>query len=99
MELDGACCVACLNDTLRGRNRAVLPMLGFRGTPVTMTFATPYGPASTVGLRCAAEAGRCAYTPRTLRQARLRSILPEFRNLGPGRGAPPPRPETSKCIS
>jgi len=64
MEFDGAGRVVRWNDMLRGRNRAVLPMLGFRGRPVTTTFATPYGPRQHVGLRCAAEAGRCAYTPR-----------------------------------
>jgi len=64
MDLDSAGRVAQWNDMLRGRNRAVLPMFGFSGTPVTRTFTTPYGPRQHVGLRCAADAGRCAYTPR-----------------------------------
>jgi hypothetical protein len=62
--LDGTGRVARWNDLLFGRNRAVMPLFGFRGTPVTRTFATPDGPRQHVGLRCAADAGRCAYAPR-----------------------------------
>ena len=64
LVLDGAGRVARWNDLLFGRDRAVMPLFGFRGTPVTRTFATPDGPRQHVGLRCAAETGRCAYTPR-----------------------------------
>ena len=64
MELDGVGRVTRWNDMLRGRDRAVLQQFGFKGTPVTTTFTTPNGARRHVGLRCAAEAGRCAYAAR-----------------------------------
>jgi hypothetical protein len=63
---DGAGRVARWNDG-RGRDRAAVPLLGFRGMPVTATFATPFGPRPHVGVRCAADGGRCAYAARDFR--------------------------------
>ena len=60
LVLDGTGRVARWND-VRGAGRAVVPLFGFSGAPVTTTFATPSGSRRRVGLRCAAAPGRCAY--------------------------------------
>ncbi|MBR0716883.1 hypothetical protein [Bradyrhizobium liaoningense] len=66
LELDGAGRVARWNDA-RGRDRAAVSQLRFRGSPVTTTIATPYGPRRHTALRCAADSGRCAYWARDFR--------------------------------